>query len=68
MSEKVWDSVIRPVSILKEFAETFEKKKRYIHERTIPDKDKVKSLSRVQLFATPWAEEPAPGSSIHGIF
>lgn len=27
MSEKVWDSVIRPVSILKEFAETFEKKK-----------------------------------------
>ena len=27
-------------------------------------KDKVKSLSHVQLFVTPWT----PGSSIHGIF
>ena len=28
----------------------------------------VKLLSRVQLFATLWTEEPAPGSSVHGIF
>ena len=28
----------------------------------------VKSLSRVQLFATPWTTCSLPGSSIHGIF
>ena len=31
-------------------------------------KMKVKSLSRVQLFANPWTVEPAPGSSVPGIF
>ena len=29
---------------------------------------KVKSLSRVQLFETPWTACSPPGSSIHGIF
>ena len=29
------------------------------------EKVKVKSLSRVRLFATPWSP---PGSSVHGIF
>ena len=28
----------------------------------------VKSLSRVQLFATPWTTCSLPGSSVHGIF
>ena len=28
---------------------------------------KVKSLSRVRLFATPWTDSP-PGFSVHGIF
>ena len=31
-------------------------------------KVKVKSLNRVQLFATPWTACSLPGSSIHGIF
>ena len=31
-------------------------------------KVKVKSLSRVRLFATPWTACSPPGSSIHGIF
>ena len=31
-------------------------------------KVKVKSLSRVRLFATPWTACSLPGSSIHGIF
>ena len=31
-------------------------------------KMKVKSLSRVRLFANPWTVEPAPGSSVPGIF
>ena len=29
---------------------------------------KVKSLSRVQLFVTPWTACSLPGSSVHGIF
>ena len=31
-------------------------------------KVKVKLLSRVQLFVTPWTDYSLPGSSIHGIF
>ena len=31
-------------------------------------KAKVKSLSHVRLFATPWTDSSPPGSSIHGIF
>ena len=31
-------------------------------------KVKVKSLSRVQLFTTPWTACSPPGSSVHGIF
>ena len=31
-------------------------------------KVKVKSLSHVRLFATPWTAASLPGSSIHGIF
>ena len=31
-------------------------------------KVKVRSLSRVQLWATPWTQWSLPGSSVHGIF
>ena len=37
---------------------------RYADDTTLMVESEVKSLSRVQLFATPWT----PGSSIHGIF
>ena len=36
--------------------------------KSFKERKKVKSLSHVQLFATPWTVAYLPGSSIHGIF
>ena len=45
-------------------AESEELKSLLMKVKEESEKVKVKSLSRVRLFATPWT----PGSSVHGIF